>query len=100
MRETLALQTLRLPDQAARLAWLAEHLPELPGTGIVYTLTRRDAEQVADWLNQNGISALAYHSDSVAEGFADANAYRQPVSYTHLDVYKRQLWCIYAVIIC
>ncbi|CDH46592.1 RecQ family ATP-dependent DNA helicase [Candidatus Contendibacter odensensis] len=77
MRETLALQTLRLPDQAARLAWLAEHLPELPGTGIVYTLTRRDAEQVADWLNQNGISALAYHSDSVAEGFADANAYRQ-----------------------
>jgi ATP-dependent DNA helicase RecQ len=27
VRETLALQTLRLPDQAARLAWLAEHLP-------------------------------------------------------------------------
>lgn len=77
MRETLALQTLRLPDQAARLAWLAEHLPKLPGTGIVYTLTRRDAEQVADWLNRNGISARAYHSDSAADGFADANAYRQ-----------------------
>lgn len=76
MRETLVLQTLRLPDQAARLAWLAEHLPELPGTGIVYALTRRDADQVADWLNQNGIPARAYHSDSVAEGFADANAYR------------------------
>ncbi len=77
MRETLALQTLRLPDQAARLAWLAEHLPELPGTGIVYTLTRRDAEQVADWLSRNGIPARAYHSDSMADGFADANAYRQ-----------------------
>jgi ATP-dependent DNA helicase RecQ len=76
-RETLALQTLRLPDQAARLAWLAQHLPKLPGTGIVYTLTRRDAEQVADWLNRNGISAHAYHSDSAADGFADANAYRQ-----------------------
>ena len=76
-RETLALQTLHLPDQAARLAWLAEHLPELPGTGIVYTLTRRDADQVADWLRQNGIEACAYHSDSVADGFADANAYRQ-----------------------
>ncbi len=76
-RETLALQTLRLPDQAARLAWLAKHLPELPGTGIVYTLTRRDADQVADWLRQNGIEACAYHSDSVADGFADANAYRQ-----------------------
>jgi ATP-dependent DNA helicase RecQ len=56
---------------------LAEHLPELLGTGIVYTLTRRDAEQVANWLNQNGISACAYYSDSIAEGFADANAYRQ-----------------------
>jgi ATP-dependent DNA helicase RecQ len=76
-RETLALQTLRLPDQAARLAWLAEHLPELPGTGIVYTLTRRDADQVADWLNRQGIEARAYHSDSVADGFPDANAYRQ-----------------------
>lgn len=81
MRETLALQTLRLPDQAARLAWLAEHLPELPGTGIVYTLTRRDAEQVSDWLSRNGIPARAYYSDSVADGFADANAYRQ-----HLEI--------------
>ncbi|MDG4552373.1 MAG: RecQ family ATP-dependent DNA helicase [Candidatus Contendobacter sp.] len=76
-RESLALQTLRLPDQAARLAWLAEHLPELPGTGIVYTLTRQDAEQVADWLTRNGIFARAYHSDSMADGFADSNAYRQ-----------------------
>lgn len=77
MREALALQTLRLPSQAARLAWLVEHLPELPGTGIVYTLTRRDADQVADWLSRNGIPARAYHSDSLAEGFPDANAYRQ-----------------------
>jgi len=77
LRESLALQTLYLPDQAARLAWLVEHLPELPGTGIVYVLTRRDAEQVAGWLNRNGISACAYHSDSMAAGFADTNAYRQ-----------------------
>ena len=26
MRDTLALQTIRLPDQSARLAWLAQHL--------------------------------------------------------------------------
>ncbi|WP_419615499.1 DEAD/DEAH box helicase, partial [Thiolapillus sp.] len=47
VRESLSLQTLRLPDQASRLAWLASHIPELPGTGIVYVLTIRDAEQVA-----------------------------------------------------
>ena len=40
-RESLALDVLHLPSQAERLAWLAQRLPELPGTGIVYTLDRR-----------------------------------------------------------
>lgn len=77
MRETLALQTLRLPDQSARLAWLAEHVPGLPGTGIIYVLTTRDAEQVADWLDQNGIEARAYYGDVSREGFESSNEYRQ-----------------------
>lgn len=77
MRETLALQTLRLPDQPARLAWLAEHVPHLPGTGIVYVLTKWDANQVSDWLNQNGVTARAYYSDVCGEGFEDSNGYRQ-----------------------
>ncbi len=34
-RESLALQTMILPDQASRLAWLAQVIPTLPGTGIV-----------------------------------------------------------------
>ena len=77
MRQTLALQNMRLPSQAARLAWLAKHVPELPGTGIIYTLTKRDAEQVADWLNGQGIAARAYFSDVTHDDFADSNAYRQ-----------------------
>ena len=76
-RETLALQTLRLPDQSARLAWLAERLPELPGTGIVYTLTKRDALQVAEWLNLRDINARAYFSDVTSDDFPDSNSYRQ-----------------------
>jgi ATP-dependent DNA helicase RecQ len=76
-RETLALQTIRLPDQAARLAWLAQHVPRMQGTGIIYTLTKRDAEQVSGWLNRNGITARAYYSDVQAEGFENADAYRQ-----------------------
>ena len=32
-RETLALQTMRLPDQAARLAWLAHRVPQMHGHG-------------------------------------------------------------------
>lgn len=64
MRDSLALETLRLADQAARLAWLADHVPSLPGTGIIYTLTVRDAEQVAGWLNQKGVTARAYYGDA------------------------------------
>ena len=65
MRSSLALQTVQLPTQAARLAWLAEHVNALPGTGIVYTLTKRDAKQVADWLELHGIEARAYFSGVV-----------------------------------
>ncbi|MBV9597537.1 MAG: RecQ family ATP-dependent DNA helicase [Chloroflexi bacterium] len=76
MRDTLALQTLRLPDQAARLAWLADHVPMLPGTGIVYTLTKRDADQVAEWLSRHGIAAKAYYSDVNSSDYPNSNAYR------------------------
>jgi ATP-dependent DNA helicase RecQ len=61
-RESLKLQTIRLADQAERLAWLAEHLPELPGSGIVYCLTTADCDRVAAWLRQNGVDAVAYHA--------------------------------------
>jgi ATP-dependent DNA helicase RecQ len=63
-RPSLALQTLRLRTQAERLAWLAEHVPALPGSGIVYTLTVRDAGQVADWLRSRGLSVEAYTGET------------------------------------
>lgn len=77
IRDSLALQTITLPDQASRLAWLAQVIPTMPGTGIVYTLTVRDAEQVAIWLSNNGIVAKAYHGSVEAEGFESSTAYRQ-----------------------
>ncbi|KEY57296.1 RecQ family ATP-dependent DNA helicase [Serratia sp. DD3] len=76
-RKSLALQTMVLPDQASRLAWLAQVIPTLRGTGIVYTLTVRDAEQVAAWLRNNAIDAKAYHGSIEAEEFADSNTYRE-----------------------
>jgi ATP-dependent DNA helicase RecQ len=53
-----------------------EHLPGLPGTGIVCTLTKRDALQVSEWLTRNGIDARAYSSDVTSPAFADSNSYR------------------------
>jgi ATP-dependent DNA helicase RecQ len=66
-RTSLRLEVLELPRPAQRLAWLVEHLPRLPGSGIVYTLTKRDAEQVAAFLAANGIKALAYSGEQETE---------------------------------
>jgi ATP-dependent DNA helicase RecQ len=66
-RSSLRFEVVELPAQADRLAWLAEHLPELPGSGIVYTLTKRDAELVAEWLTGHGVVAEAYSGDSATE---------------------------------
>ena len=63
-RPSLALQTIRLPTQAVRLAWLAEQLPALPGHGIIYTLTVRDAEQVSEWLRSRGLDVAAYTGET------------------------------------
>jgi ATP-dependent DNA helicase RecQ len=65
-RTSLRLEVVDLPRPAQRLAWLAENLGPagvIEGSGIVYTLTKRDADQVATFLNAQGISALAYSGD-------------------------------------
>ncbi len=66
-RESLALDVVHLPSPAQRLAWLAETVPKLPGTGIVYTLTVEDARRVTDWLRGHGIDARAYFGDESTE---------------------------------
>jgi ATP-dependent DNA helicase RecQ len=66
-RTSLRLETVTLPRAAERLAWLVEHLPAMPGSGIVYALTRRDAELVAGFLDDNGVPAVAYTSDGAPE---------------------------------
>ena len=65
-RDGLRLHVLDLPSQAERMAWLAEMLPRLPGTGIVYCLTIADTERVAGWLRSKGIEAVAYSGDTDA----------------------------------
>ncbi|RAJ89587.1 ATP-dependent DNA helicase RecQ [Streptomyces sp. PsTaAH-137] len=59
-RESLSLGVLQLPDAAHRLAWLADHLNELPGSGIIYTLTVAAAEEVTAYLRQCGHVVTSY----------------------------------------
>ena len=62
-RSSLHLDAINLGDQAERMAWLAQYLPTMPGSGIVYCLTVWDTERVAAWLRSRGISAVAYNAD-------------------------------------
>ena len=63
-RESLRLSVLSLPTSAHRLAWLADHLSELPGSGIIYSLTVGGAGQAAAFLRSRGHSVCAYSSQT------------------------------------
>jgi len=59
-RESLRLAVLDLPNPAQRLAWLADHLERLPGSGIIYTLTVAAATETADFLRSRGFAVASY----------------------------------------
>ncbi|MBH0023187.1 RecQ family ATP-dependent DNA helicase [Salinibacterium sp. SWN248] len=59
-RASLRLGVLKLPDARARLGWLLSHLAELPGSGIIYTLTVSAAEDTARLLRDSGMDVRAY----------------------------------------
>jgi len=60
-RDGLALGVVHLDRQAERLAWLADAVPELRGSGIVYCLTVRDTVNVAAWLSARGLAVEPYY---------------------------------------
>ena len=61
-RPNLYLNVEQLHGDREKLAYLTELLPRCPGTGIIYTATRHDAEMSAAFLRQQGIQAEYYHA--------------------------------------
>jgi ATP-dependent DNA helicase RecQ len=59
-RDSLRLGVLRSMSPEQRLGWLVSHLGELPGSGIVYTLTVSAAEDVAAALSDAGLRVASY----------------------------------------
>ncbi|GAA3418048.1 RecQ family ATP-dependent DNA helicase [Streptosporangium vulgare] len=59
-RDSLHLGVVRLRGAEQRLAWLAQTLHELPGSGIVYTLTVAAAQEIAAYLREQGHEVIAY----------------------------------------
>ncbi|MCM3779514.1 RecQ family ATP-dependent DNA helicase [Microbacterium hydrocarbonoxydans] len=66
-RTSLRLGVLRLRDSTSRLAWLLSHLDDLPGSGIIYTLTVSAAVDTARLLREHGHDVRAYTGQTDAE---------------------------------
>ena len=66
-RESLHCSVIELADDAERLAWVAEHLGEIDGSGIIYALTVDQAQRAADWLRQCGHDVAAYSGSTAPE---------------------------------
>ncbi len=65
VRHSLGLHNFSMPDPATRLAWMAWAIKDhLSGSGIIYVLTRKDADLVANWLQSKDIDAHAYYGDT------------------------------------
>ncbi|WP_181310053.1 RecQ family ATP-dependent DNA helicase [Nocardioides campestrisoli] len=65
-RESLRLGVVRLKTAEQRLAWLADHLAEQPGSGIVYCLTVAATQEIADYLRSRGMQVAAYSGQTEA----------------------------------
>jgi ATP-dependent DNA helicase RecQ len=67
-RASLSLQAIHISSEQERMAWLAQHLPSIDGSGIVYVLTKAHAKRVAEFLTANGIDAEHYTGGGVPGG--------------------------------
>ncbi|WP_125078936.1 RecQ family ATP-dependent DNA helicase [Mycobacterium sp. P7213] len=59
-RESLRMSVVHAGGPAQRAAWIGTHLQQLPGSGIVYTLTVAQAHDVAADLRAQGFAVAAY----------------------------------------
>ncbi|GJF15573.1 ATP-dependent DNA helicase RecQ [Mycolicibacterium cyprinidarum] len=59
-RESLRLSVVTAGAPAQRAAWLAAHIDSLPGSGIVYTLTVAQANDISALLRDRGHEVAAY----------------------------------------
>jgi ATP-dependent DNA helicase RecQ len=66
-RESLRLGVMQLKTPEQRLAWLADHLAEQPGSGIVYCLTVAATQEIAGYLRDRGLEVAAYSGQTEAD---------------------------------
>ena len=66
-RSSLQLTVLPRMDPLSRYAWVVEHLPSLPGAGIVYTLTVADAHRLTEAIRARHVRPAGSRTPATAE---------------------------------
>lgn len=62
IRENFELYVIKVNSEDEKMLWLAENLPKLEGTGIIYTGTKVNTEIYSKWLKYNDINAVNYNA--------------------------------------
>ncbi len=61
-RKSLNIQTSVFNDDYEKYAFILQHIQSIPGTGIIYCLTKNDCESLSEFLNMHNISARPFYS--------------------------------------
>lgn len=67
LRPNFNLYVIKVKSEDEKLVWLAQHLNNIEGTGLIYTGTRVDTELYAKWLVLNDVNAINYNAGLDAE---------------------------------
>lgn len=62
VRDNLLLRVITVKSEDEKMAWLADNINKLSGTGIIYTGTRVDTEIYSKWLAYNKIDSVEYNA--------------------------------------
>lgn len=62
-RQSLSIDVVKLGYKEERMAWIADNIHKLKGTGIIYALTKADCKLVEKWLIELGITCKRYDGD-------------------------------------
>ena len=62
LRDNFHLSVVKVNNEEAKMAWLAEFLQEQEGNGLIYTGTRVNTDLFSAWLQFNEINAANYNA--------------------------------------
>ena len=74
MRSNFRMHVVITRSEDEKMIWLAQHVKDLPGTGLIYTGTRVNTEVYSRWLEHVGIDTIGYNAGLDAETRKDVES--------------------------